>query len=219
MENKNGVVFDFNGTLFWDTQLQNNSWDQFLAKYKFHLNDEEKLTWVHGINAKDTFEYLFKRELSAEEVDLLTEEKEVIYRAMCLEKGMELAPGAINFITFLKNNGIKIAIATASAKSNVDFFIEKFNLLEYFNRENIIYNDGTSRGKPHPDLFNKAIAALQLDKKKVTIFEDSQAGVKAAENAGAGNIMIVSEEQISGRNSNYQVIRHFNEVERERFLL
>ncbi|WP_346855025.1 HAD family phosphatase [uncultured Draconibacterium sp.] len=218
MENKKGVVFDFNGTLFWDTQLQNDSWDQFLAKYNFNLSDEEKLTWVHGINAKDTFEYLFKKELSAEEVDLYTEEKEVIYRAMCLEKGMELAPGALDFISFLVNNGVEIAIATASAKNNVDFFIENFHLLNYFKPENIIYNDGSTRGKPFPDLFNKAIERLNTDKKNTTIFEDSKAGIKAAVNAGAGNVIIVSEINNGIRNAHFQVIHHFDEVNREHFL-
>jgi HAD superfamily hydrolase (TIGR01509 family) len=218
MENENGVVFDFNGTLFWDTQLQNDSWDRFLAKYKLNLSDDEKLTWVHGINAKDTFEYLFKTELTAEEVDAYTEEKEVIYRAMCLEKGMELAPGALDFITFLNNNKVKIAIATASAKNNVDFFIENFQLLDYFKPEHIIYNDGTMRGKPFPDLFNKAIESLKTDKKNTTIFEDSQAGIKAAINAGAGTVVIVSEINNGIPNAQFQVIHHFDEVNREQFV-
>ena len=113
---KQGVVFDFNGTLFWDTELQNRSWDKFLDKYEFKLSEEEKLTWVHGINAMDTFEYLFKRPCSAEEVFRLTEEKEVIYRKMCLEQGMEWAAGALELIEFLKENNVPIAIATASAK-------------------------------------------------------------------------------------------------------
>ena len=65
-------------------------------------------------------------------------------------------------------------------------------LLDYFSRDRIIFNDGTSRGKPHPDLFSKAILALGLSASGVTIFEDSISGVEAARNAGAGNVVVVN---------------------------
>ncbi len=215
---KQGVVFDFNGTLFWDTELQNRSWDEFLDRYGFKLSEEEKLTWVHGINAMDTFEYLFKRPCSAEEVFQLTEEKEVIYRKMCLEQGMDWAPGAMDLIEFLKANDVPIAIATAAAKNNLDFFVEQLDLYRYFKPEHVIYNDGTMRGKPHPDLFNKAIEALGVMSGEVTVFEDSLAGVEAAKRSGAGNVYIVngSEERFS--NYNYPLITHYNQVNRQNFL-
>ena len=214
---KQGVVFDFNGTLFWDTELQEKSWGKFLHKYGFELNEEERNTWIHGINAKDTFEYLFKRTCSAEEVHRLTEEKEVIYRGMCLEQGIKWAPGALELIEFLKENEVPVAIATASDKNNVDFFIEQLDLLKYFHSKNIIYNDGSMRGKPNPDLFNKAIDALGIPAKHVTIFEDSLAGVEAARNSGAGNVYVVNG---NGRfkKYDYPVISHFDQVDRTQFL-
>jgi len=36
-----GVIFDFNGTLFWDTGLHNEAWQIFLDKYNLHLSDEK----------------------------------------------------------------------------------------------------------------------------------------------------------------------------------
>ena len=214
---KYGVVFDFNGTLFWDTKLQNDSWDHFLHKYGFNLDEEQKNKYVHGINAKDTFEYLFKRYLSVDEVYNYTEEKEVVYREMCLESGMELAPGAKDLIEYLLTNNVKIAIATASAKNNVDFFIEQFDLLRFFKPENIIYNDGTLRGKPHPDLFTKAIKVIGVPANRVTIFEDSLAGVEAAKNSGAGNVVIVNGSSDIFKSYNYQIINHFNQFSRKNF--
>lgn len=209
-----GVVFDFNGTLFWDTKEQNDSWDVFLQNFGLELSEAEKNKWVHGINAKDTFEYLFKRPVNSDEVDRLTEEKELVYREMCLERGMSWAPGAIELICFLKDNDVPMAIATASAKNNVEFFIEQFDLLDYFKREHIIYNDGTLRGKPHPDLFTKAIKKLDVPAKNVTVFEDSLAGVEAAQNAGAGNIVIVNGSDEHTKRFTYPIISHFNSIDR-----
>ena len=215
---KQGVVFDFNGTLYWDTELQNRSWDEFLNRYGFKLSEEEKLTWIHGINATDTFEYLFKRSCSKEEVDVYTEEKEVIYRQMCLEQGMEWAPGAEDLIGFLLENDVEISIATASAKNNVNFFIENLDLLKYFKPERIIYNDGSLRGKPNPDLFNKAIESLGVPAKQVTVFEDSLAGVEAAKRSGAGNVYIVNGNDDRFLKYKYPVISHFDQVDRRFFL-
>lgn len=209
-----GVVFDFNGTLFWDTEEQNASWDRFFQNHGFELSEEEKNTYVHGINAKDTFEYLFKRPVDAKEVDRLTEEKEEVYRDMCLQKGMKWAPGAIELFQFLNENNVPMAIATASAKNNVEFFIEHLGLLDYFKREHIIFNDGTVRGKPHPDLFTKAIRILEIPAENVTIFEDSFAGIEAAENAGAGAIVIVNGNEGHSKRFSYPVISHFNEFDK-----
>ncbi len=215
---KQGVVFDFNGTLFWDTKLQNDSWDCFLRNYGFSLNEEQKIKYIHGINAKDTFEYLFKRKMRAEEVDRLTEEKEVFYRQMCLDEGMEFAPGAEALIRFLKENNVEIAIATASAKNNVEFFIEHFGLLRYFKRDHIIFNNGRLRGKPHPDLFAKAIEAIGTKPARTTIFEDSLAGLEAAKRAGAGNIVVVNSTNASYPGFDHQQICHFDEFDRSLFL-
>ena len=213
-----GVVFDFNGTLFWDTHLQNNSWNRFLEKYGFTLSHEEQKKYIHGINAKDTFEYLFKRKLNDAEVYRLTEEKEVIYRSMCLEHGMELAPGAEQLISFLKESGVALAIATASAKNNVDFFIRHFPLLKYFRPGHIIYNDGTMRGKPHPDLFNKAISAIGTKAEKTLIFEDSHAGVEAAIRSGAGEVIIVNSANAGYNGYRCRQITHFNQVDKTLFV-
>ncbi len=37
-----GVIFDFNGTLFWDTPLHNNAWDIFLEQHELYLSDSQK---------------------------------------------------------------------------------------------------------------------------------------------------------------------------------
>lgn len=209
-----GIVFDFNGTMFWDTEYQNDSWDMYLRQHGIVLSPEEKTEYIHGRNGKDTFEYIFKRELSREELEIRTEEKEEIYRNLCETEGMSLAPGLISLLDFLKHNGIRMAIATAAGKINVDFFIEKFNLLEYFERSLIIYNDGSVRGKPDPDLFNRAAAALDVPKGNVLVFEDSRAGVEAAKRSGVREIIIVDSTGTGLSMYGCKRITHFDQFDR-----
>lgn len=202
--NTSGVIFDFNGTLFWDTEYQDYSWDKFLEKYNITITTEEKEKYVHGRNAKDTFEYIFKKSITNNETEELIEEKEVIYRIKCLENKLALAPGAIELLEYLNEKNIPISIATASGKNNVDFFIKYLDLLKYFKIENIIYNDGTFEGKPNPDMFLAAIKKINVRNENITIFEDSLAGIEAAKRSKVKNIVLVNPNK---KNSINDVIR------------
>lgn len=210
-----GVIFDFNGTLFWDSAYQEKSWDEYLENHHIKLTQAQKREYIHGRNGKDTFEILFKRTLTDEEVQQYTEEKEVIYRKECLKHKMELAPGAMDLLDHLKSHDIPMAIATASGKANVNFFIEKFHLLDYFREEHIIYDDGTVKGKPNPDLFERAIDRLGVDRAKSIIFEDSYSGIQAAINCKVSVVIIVNSTGAHFEAFDFPVIRHFDELERK----
>ena len=211
---KVGVIFDFNGTLYWDSEYQETSWDIYLERHNITLTKTQKKEYIHGRNGKDTFEILFKRKLNDSEVQLYTEEKEVIYRNECLKHKMELAPGAKRLLEYLKEQKIPIAIATAAGKTVVDFFIDKFNLLDYFAKEHIIYNDGKIRGKPHPDLFEKAIHRLGIKNSGSIIFEDSFSGIQAAINCKPSAVIIVNSTGENYEKFGLPIISHFDEFDR-----
>ncbi|WP_394707644.1 HAD family hydrolase [uncultured Bacteroides sp.] len=209
-----GVIFDFNGTLFWDSEYQESSWDEYLKMQNIKLTKQQKREYIHGRNGKDTFEILFNRKLNDSEVNQFIEEKEILYRKECLKHKMELAPGVKPLLEYLKAEKIPMAIATAAGKTNVDFFIEKFNLLTYFKREHIIYDDGSIKGKPNPDLFEKAINRLGVDKENSIIFEDSYSGIHAAINSKVGTVIIVKSTDENFESFNLPIIKHFDEFDK-----
>jgi len=211
---KTGVIFDFNGTLFWDSAYQESSWDEYLKIHNIQLTKSQKKEYIHGRNGKDTFEILFNRKLKDSEVNQLVEEKEILYRKECLKHKMEFAPGAKLLLEYLKNKKIPMAIATASGKTNIDFFIEKFNLLDYFDLEHIIYNDGSIKGKPNPDLFEKAIHRLGVKKENSIIFEDSYSGIQAAINCKVQTVIIVNSTKEDYGVFTLPIIKHFDEFDK-----
>lgn len=212
--NNGGVIFDFNGTLFWDSGYQEISWDKYLETHNINLTMAQKKEYIHGRNGKDTLEFLFKRKFDDLEVEKYTEEKERIYRNECLKNEMKLAPGAINLLNYLKAQKIPMAIATASGKTNVDFFIEKLNLLDYFVEDHIIYNDGKIKGKPHPDIFEKAISRLGVKTSESIIFEDSFSGIQAAINCKVANVIVVNSTKENYSAFKFPIIEHFDEFDR-----
>ena len=212
-----GVIFDFNGTLFWDTKLHNKAWDLFLDKMGISLTDLEKTEKIHGKNNKDILNNVFPMELSEEDIVKFSTEKERIYQAICLRQDMQLAPGAKEFLNFLLTNNIPSTIATASEVDNVNFYFDHLDLKPFFDRAKVIFDDGSLYSKPHPQIFQKAMNVLGLKESETLIFEDSLAGIAAAENAGAGRIIIVNSNNENYSRWDYQQIKSFSEVDKNLF--
>jgi len=215
--NLRGVVFDFNGTLFWDTHLHNRAWDIFLERHSISITDQEKNVKIHGKINQDILRGLFPGPITKSQIEEYIIEKEGIYQELCLQSDLELAPGAMEFIGFLAANGIPFTIATASGIENVDFYFNHLDLSRYFNFSKVIYNDGSFPGKPQPHIFKKAMDSLGLKGNETLVFEDSLAGIVSAEKAGAGEIIIVDSNREDYSQWDYQVIKDFNEVNRSLF--
>jgi HAD superfamily hydrolase (TIGR01509 family) len=208
-----GLVFDFNGTIVWDTPHHNRAFDIFLQKHGIVLTDEEKSVKIYGKTNPDIMRGVFDRALTDDEVDVFSTEKETIYQQLIVNE-LQFAPGAEDLFNHLKSKNIPFTIATSADIFNVDFYYREMQLDRWFDRSKVVYNDGTLRGKPAPDIFLRAAEKLQLSPSELIIFEDSKAGIKAAENAGAGKIYIVDsiqdhELKIFG----HEMITHFNQVD------
>ncbi len=213
--NNGGVIFDFNGTLYWDSEYHELTWDIYLASHNVYISKEHKKKFVHGRNAKEIFESVLKRSLTDAEVARYTEDKELLYRNECLRHEMSLAPGAVRLLEELKERQVPMAIATAAGKSNVEFYLGKFNLLDYFRPEHIICNDGTIKGKPDPEIFDRAIHSLGVDKSRSIIFEDSIAGIHAAINCKVAHVIIVNSTNDDYSDFHLPVISHFDDFDRK----
>lgn len=213
-----GVIFDFNGTLFWDTKLHNKAWDIFLTKHGLFLSDEDKFGKMHGKNNRDLFLSLFNKPLSEEKIQEYTLEKETLYQKLCLDTDMMLAPGAMDFLNFLKDENIPFTIATASGKENVDFYFEHLPLSKWFEYNKVVYNNGKIKGKPDPEIYQKAMTIINKKAEEIVVFEDAIAGLQSARNANAGKIIVVdSNDDDYSDWKDHQIIKSFNEVSRELF--
>ena len=215
-----GVIFDFNGTLFWDTKLHNKAWDIFLTKHGLFLSDEDKFKKMHGKNNKDLFIELFNKPLSDVEIQKYVLEKEGLYQDLCLQTDMQLAPGASDFLDFLKDEKIPFTIATASGKENLDFYFEHLPLTRWFKYDKVVYNNGKIKGKPDPQIYQDALAIIGKQPEDVIIFEDAVAGLQSARNAKAGKIIVVNSNDDDYTDwSDCQIIKNFDEVDRTQFVL
>lgn len=190
-----GIIFDFNGTLFWDSEKHLEAWREFSKKVRpYPFTDEEMRDYMFGRTNEDIIAYLIGERPSKELVEKLGKEKEAVYRDMCRDdkENTHLAPFAVEFLDYLKENNIPRTIATMSDKSNVDYFIEEFKLEKWFDIEKIVYDNGNIKGKPAPDIYKIAASNLGLAPSDCIVVEDAVSGIESARAAGIGKIVAIA---------------------------
>ena len=219
-----GVIFDFNGTLYWDSQLHYDAWIEYSKILRgTPFTKEEMRDNMFGHTNEDIIEYAIGKKPTPEMVEKYAKEKEELYRKRCLKDraNFKLAPGAEEFLDYLKSNNIPMTIATMSEWDNVEFYIKKFNLARWFDIDKIVYSNGKIPGKPAPDIFLIAADKIGLAPKDCLVFEDAIAGINAAKSAGIGKIIAVDSlepvefyQNIDGLSA---IIKDFREVDKTLF--
>lgn len=219
-----GVLFDFNGTLFWDSQLHMDAWRDYSTKLrKKAFSDDEMLKYMFGRTNEDIIEYALGKKPDKALVQQIANEKEAYYRKMCLANPnkFKLAPFATEFLDYLKKNNVPMTIATMSEWCNVEFYIEEFCLQKWFDLDKIVYSDGKIAGKPAPDIYIIAAKKLGLQPSQCIVFEDALSGIESARRAGIGKIIAVASREPVEFYSNIscvsQIITDFKQIDKNIF--
>lgn len=202
-----GIIFDFNGVLFWDTHLHENAWKQFSGLIGHRsFSTEDIRIHVLGRTNQYCLEYLLGRPVKGDDLVKLTQQKENIYRELCLKQGSDfkLSPGAIELLDFLVAKKIPHTIATGSEITNLEFFVKHFRLEKWFDLRKIVYDDGIRPGKPKPDIYLEAASRLELDPAQCIVIEDSHSGIEAAHAAAIGHIVALGPVNTHQRLSKYR---------------
>jgi beta-phosphoglucomutase-like phosphatase (HAD superfamily) len=217
-----GVIFDFNGTLFWDSKLHEKAWRAFALEHgKKQLSDYDMKNHVHGRINHDIIQYILNKKLKPDEIQQLSDIKEKIYRKLVfMDKSfLKLAPGAEELLNYLKEIRLPMNIATSAEGSNIDFYFEYLKIDRWFEPNKIVYDDGTIKPKPAPDIYIKAAANIGIDIQDCLVAEDSLTGIMSAQNAKSARIIYVEndspinfekvKDMVYAKVSNLQMIKNF----------
>lgn len=187
-----GVIFDFNGTLFFDNPKHIMAWSKISMEIRGHgINEEELHEHINGVPNNKVVEYMFEGKCSLEQMEKYSNLKEQYYREFCKQdaKSFHLVKGAEEFFDYLKEKQIPFTIASASIKPNIDFFVESFHLDQWIDPSLIVYDDGSYENKVA--MFKKAAEYIGVDIKDTLIIEDSVSGILNAYKAGCEQIVVM----------------------------
>lgn len=216
-----GAIFDFNGTTILDDLVQKESWIAFVSGLVgYQISEKDYYDHIYATINSDCFSYWLKREVSREETESLGAIKERMYRELCILRKDEvtLVHGFERFLNRLVKDGVAVNIATSAPLDNMQFAFGMYQLYRWFDYGRMVYDDGTIKGKPEPDIYVKAVRNLKLEGKDCIAFEDSINGAKAALRADISEVYLVdafhkfeqSSVEIEGKT--VEIFRDFNEV-------
>lgn len=104
------------------------------------------------------------------------------------ENGIEAKDGAEYLLSYLRDNGYRVALATATPSERAKRYLERLDLYKYF--EEIVCSSMVKNGKPEPDIYLLAAQRLGLKPCECLALEDSPNGVRSARSAGCKTVMI-----------------------------
>ncbi len=94
----------------------------------------------------------------------------------------KLKKGALNILNYCKENNIKMAIATSTARDKQTKVLTELGIIDYFDY--MVFGDEIKNSKPAPDIYLKVYEHYNIDKDEMIIYEDSKNGILSAHNAG-----------------------------------
>lgn len=200
--NYRGIIFDFNGVLLWDTALHIQAWQTCALQLRgTPLSEAEFSVHVYGRTNAHILKHITCRQVCGTELDELTQIKESLYRQLCLENSEQfiLSPGAAALLDYLADHSIPRTIATASEKTNLDFFVAHLDLEKWFDLKKIVYDNGIIANKPAPDIYLQAAARIGVAPQRCVVVEDALSGIQAAYAAGIGCIIGLGPKPIHDR--------------------
>lgn len=171
------VIFDMDGLMF-DTEPLGAVCFASAAKQFGYIIEEEFRYKLIGINANDHYALMkskFGQDCPAKEIHELSKKLRSDY---LYKHGIVIKPGLFELITYLKNKGIKIAVASSSAYSKINEYLALAGLKNIFDL--IVGGDDLEHGKPDPEIFLKVLKYFKIAADHALVLEDSTNGILAA---------------------------------------
>ena len=173
-------IFDMDGTIINNTLYHTKAWTQFLSNHNIFIKEGELASKIYGVN-DEIIPRFFAGDLPIEKIKELAAEKEKIYRTL-YQPLIEELKGLEKLLNLAKQKKILIALATMSNLENISFIIDGLGIRSYFDL--IAGEENVKQGKPHPEIYKLVLSNFKINPEEAIVFEDSQSGVRSAQQAG-----------------------------------
>lgn len=178
-----GLIFDLDGVIVDTARYHFIAWKSLSDKLNIPFDEKENEA-LKGVGRSESLDKILSwgnLDISQPEKEILLKEKNDHYRSLISNmEPDEILPGVNSFLNQAKAQGLKLAIGSSSR--NAPAILKAVELDDFFDA--IIDGNKISHSKPHPEVFEKAVKALNLSKEECIVFEDALAGVESAKNAG-----------------------------------
>lgn len=173
------VIFDLDGTLVDSMWLWKSIDFEYLSKYNIELPMKLQ-SEIEGMSFSETAIF-FKEKFNLPDS---LEQIKSDWNKMAWDKYLYEVPlkdGVLDFLIYLKNNGIPAGIGTSNSRDLTELIINKHNIGEYFT--SVRTSCEVTKGKPSPDIYLLVADDLNVSPERCLVFEDLLQGIMAGKNA------------------------------------
>jgi len=176
------VIFDCDGVLVDSEVISNEVLLQALAAEGLEMTLQETRSAFQGLLLADVAaraEAKLGRELPADWLERYERDRDEAFRR-------ELRPvaGAAEAVQRIAVAGIKVCVASQGKLEKTRLSLSMTELRDFFPADALFSSHSVPRGKPHPDVFLHAAAAMKARPSRSAVVEDSVSGITAAVSAG-----------------------------------
>ena len=171
------VIFDMDGLLFDTEALSRRSWQRAARERGYEL-PAELYNQVIG-RPVGTSHQVFREHFGANFPSEEIRARRVQYSEEYIEQhGVPVKDGVFEVFDWLDQAAIPFALATSTQREIAESHLQRVDILGRFAAT--VTGDEIARGKPNPDIFLVAAERLGTAATACLVFEDSEAGVRAA---------------------------------------
>lgn len=184
---KSTVIFDMDGIIFDTERLYLEAWKIVASQYKLDRIEEVVLACT-GTNSDTTLKIVKSYFGEDFPYEFYRDEVRIHLNAAIAKNGIPQKPGVIPLLSFLKESGCKIGLASSTRFEVVISELKDAALDSYFDQ--IIGGDMVEKSKPDPEIFLTCAEKLDAIPENTYVIEDSYNGIRAAHAAAMKPIMI-----------------------------
>jgi len=177
--NNKAFIFDLDGVIVDTAKYHFLAWQKIASELGIEFTPEhnEQLKGVSRVRSLDIILELGKIDASQEDKNRWLFQKNEDYLSYLVDMNQsEILEGVLPILEFLKSKNQKIALGSAS--KNARPILEKTGIINYFDA--IVDGNDVTNAKPDPEVFLQAAKLLNVTPENAIVFEDSVAGVQAA---------------------------------------
>jgi beta-phosphoglucomutase len=208
---KKAFIFDLDGVIVDTAKYHYLAWKKIATELGIDFTHEhnELLKGVSRVRSLDIILGLGNVDASQEQKDQWLIQKNEEYLSYLVDMDQsEILPGVMTVLEFLKANHQPIALGSAS--KNARPILEKTGILSYFDA--IVDGNDVSNAKPDPEVFLQAAQKLGISNENSIVFEDSVAGIQAANIAAMTSIGIGEAAILNEAKFNFQDFTYIDEA-------
>ncbi len=192
------IIFDMDGVLIEAKDWHYEALNKALKLFGMGISRYDHLVTYDGLPTRKKLEMLSKeRGLPRGLHEFINKMKqqytmEIVY-AQCKPRFYHEY-----VLSKLKKEGYKLAVCSNSVKKSIEVMMDKAALAGYFDF--YLSNQDVENGKPHPEIYNKAITKIGLNPQDCMIIEDNEKGIQAAKASGACVMEVAEVEDVNYQN-------------------